>query len=382
MSGTSAGTIDQTFATTAGVQYQVHFSLAGNPEDPTTEIHSLEVSAAGQTQDFSFNSTGHNRSNMGWLDETFTFTASGASTTLQFASLNHSAWGAALGNVSVSAAGTVVASPDTIAPDTTLTGTPAAQTTSNLATFTFTGTDNPGGSGVALFQASLDGANFSTAVSGISYSNLADGPHTFAVRAVDAAGNVDTTPATYAWTVASTSPPPSPPPPPSSGNLIQNGSFTPGTDASDVILVSSGSTAITGWTVTAGSVDDIRPTYWQSPDGGHTLDMSGLSAGTIAQTFATTVGVQYEVDFKLAGNPEDPTTEIHTLEVSAAGQSQDFTFNSTGYNRSNMGWQGETFTFTASDTSTTLQFSGLDHNAWGAALGDVSVHAHSDFLLI
>src|ERR1039457_4437791 len=82
------------------------------------------------------------------------------------------------------------------------------------------------------------------------------------------------------------------PPPAAGANLIQNGSFTPGADAADVITLSSGSTAITDWTVTAGSVDDIRPTYWQSPDGGHTLDMSGTSAGTIDQTFATTAGVQ------------------------------------------------------------------------------------------
>jgi hypothetical protein len=109
--------------------------------------------------------------------------------------------------------------------------------------------------------------------------------------------------------------------------------------------------------------------------------MSGTSAGTIAQTIATTAGVQYDVLFKLAGNPGDPTTNIHTLEVSAAGHTQDFTFDSTGHNRSNMGWQDETFIFTASDTSTTLQFSSLNHSAWGPALGEVSVHAHSDFLL-
>jgi choice-of-anchor C domain-containing protein len=188
------------------------------------------------------------------------------------------------------------------------------------------------------------------------------------VRAIDAAGNVDATPATYGWIVTSAPPPPS-------GNLIQNGSFTPGADASDVILVQAGSTAVPGWSVTAGSVDDIRPTYWQSADGGHSLDMSGTNAGTIQQILTTTVGVQYEVQFKLAGNPEDPTTEIHRLEVSAAGQTQDFTFDSTGYNRSNMGWQDETFIFTASDTATTLQFSSLNHSAWGPALGEVSATA-------
>jgi choice-of-anchor C domain-containing protein len=193
---------------------------------------------------------------------------------------------------------------------------------------------------------------------------------------VDAAGNVDATPANFNWAITT------PAPPATGANLIQNGDFTPTVDTADVITLNAGSTAIPGWTVTAGSVDDIRPTYWQSADGGHSLDMSGLSAGTIAQTIATTVGAQYDVSFKFAGNPEDPTTAIHNLEVSAAGQVQDFSFNSTGYNRSNMGWQDETFTFTANSTSTTLQFASLNHSDWGPALGDVSVHAHSDYHLI
>jgi hypothetical protein len=82
------------------------------------------------------------------------------------------------------------------APNTTITGSPAASTTSTSATFTFTST--PAG---ATFQCSLNGAAYTTCTSGISYSGLALATHTFNVRAVNANGT-DPTPATFTWTIA------------------------------------------------------------------------------------------------------------------------------------------------------------------------------------
>ncbi|MBD2722084.1 T9SS type A sorting domain-containing protein [Hymenobacter sp. BT189] len=93
---------------------------------------------------------------------------------------------------------------DTNAPNTTLTATPPALSNSASATFTFTGTDT--GSGVASFQAGLDGGAFATATSPRTYTGLSDGSHTFQVRAIDNAGNVDPTPAAYSWTVDTTPP--------------------------------------------------------------------------------------------------------------------------------------------------------------------------------
>ncbi len=94
---------------------------------------------------------------------------------------------------------------DDIPPDTVITGGPAAVTTSRLATFAFTGSTMPAG-GPATFQVSLDGAPFATAKSPKAYTNLADGTHTFRVRAVDAFGNADPTPASYTWAVDTTKP--------------------------------------------------------------------------------------------------------------------------------------------------------------------------------
>jgi hypothetical protein len=56
----------------------------------------------------------------------------------------------------------------------------------------------PGGS----FACSLDGAPFSPCTSPKTYSALTEGSHTFSVRATDAAGNTDATPATRTWTIA------------------------------------------------------------------------------------------------------------------------------------------------------------------------------------
>ncbi|MCL4859476.1 MAG: HYR domain-containing protein, partial [Caldilineaceae bacterium] len=110
------------------------------------------------------------------------------------------------------AAGNVDASPashawtiDSTPPTTTLASTPPNPSNSRDAAFTFSGADD-GGSGVTGFQCSLDGSGFTPCASGQAYSGLADGAHIFRVRAVDAAGNVDPTPAEYGWTIDATPP--------------------------------------------------------------------------------------------------------------------------------------------------------------------------------
>ncbi|MCF6406970.1 Ig-like domain-containing protein [Chitinophaga filiformis] len=90
---------------------------------------------------------------------------------------------------------------DLTAPNTTLTGTPPSSTNSTTATFTFTSNDAS-----ATFEASLDGGAYTAVVSPRTFTGLAEGAHTFSVRAVDPAGNVDATPAIYNWTIDATGP--------------------------------------------------------------------------------------------------------------------------------------------------------------------------------
>jgi alpha-tubulin suppressor-like RCC1 family protein len=91
---------------------------------------------------------------------------------------------------------------DAAAPETTLTGQPILLTTDTAATFTFNGTGTL--SGLAGYQCQLDGGAFAACSSPQPYPGLAAGLHTFRVRAVNSAGTVDASPATYTWQVLAT----------------------------------------------------------------------------------------------------------------------------------------------------------------------------------
>src|SRR5205814_8052954 len=90
---------------------------------------------------------------------------------------------------------------DTVPPETTITS-PAPNPTSTGATFSFTASEAG-----SSFSCSLDASAFAACGSPKSYSGLADGSHTFAVKATDAAGNADPTPASRTWTINTTPPP-------------------------------------------------------------------------------------------------------------------------------------------------------------------------------
>ena len=94
---------------------------------------------------------------------------------------------------------------DTAAPTTNIDSSPPALSNAASASFAFSGTD-AGGSGVASFECRRDGAAFAPCTSPQAYAALADGAHSFEVRAIDTAGNVDQTPASFSWTVDTTAP--------------------------------------------------------------------------------------------------------------------------------------------------------------------------------
>jgi subtilisin family serine protease len=96
---------------------------------------------------------------------------------------------------------TTVEPADTTAPETMIDSGPSGTVSSASATFVFS-SDEPG----STFECSLDGALFSTCSSPQQYAGLAEGSHIFEVRATDAAGNTDASPASRSWTVDATAP--------------------------------------------------------------------------------------------------------------------------------------------------------------------------------
>ena len=98
---------------------------------------------------------------------------------------------------------------DTTPPQTTIVSKPPDPSDSSTASFTYQ-SNEPGSS----FECELDGGAFAGCpAGGVTYTGLANGPHTFLVRAVDAGANVDPTPAGYSFDVAIPPPPSAAPPP-------------------------------------------------------------------------------------------------------------------------------------------------------------------------
>lgn len=85
---------------------------------------------------------------------------------------------------------------DTTPPDTTITTGPSGTVSSTSATFEFSSSEAD-----STFACSLDAAAFSACTSPKEYTALAEGPHTFQVRATDPSGNTDATPTERSWTV-------------------------------------------------------------------------------------------------------------------------------------------------------------------------------------
>ncbi len=91
---------------------------------------------------------------------------------------------------------------DTSPPDTTITATPANPAVTGSGSFSFSANETG-----ATFACALDSGSWTLCTPPYGFSGLADGTHTFSVRAIDPAANVDPTPAPYTWVISTAVPP-------------------------------------------------------------------------------------------------------------------------------------------------------------------------------
>jgi hypothetical protein len=109
-------------------------------------------------------------------------------------------------------------------------------------------------------------------------------------------------------------------------NIVANAGFEipriPPTDA-DHLLSFFASSSFGGWVVDAGDVEILGHERYQPAAGLQSLDMNGVSVGTIHQDLVTVVGMPYELSFALAGNWVKPSDKSVRVWWGAAGGALD-----------------------------------------------------------
>jgi hypothetical protein len=164
---------------------------------------------------------------------------------------------------------------DTTAPETTIDSGPSETVSSASASFGFSSSETG-----STFQCSLDGAAFASCASPKDYTGLSEGSHTFEVKATDAAGNTDTTPASRSWTVDTTAPLTAP----VQGFIADSTLSTQGASAVLVELTWSGT----------GTGDITRYELQRSTNGGAYVGVALPSATATSVTDRLTPGNAYQ----------------------------------------------------------------------------------------
>ncbi len=155
---------------------------------------------------------------------------------------------------------------DVTAPTTTITAAPSGPVSMTSASISFTSNE------AGTFQCSLDGAAYAVCTSPRSLTSLTQGAHTFAVRAHDAAGNMDATPATASWTADTIAP----------DTTISSGPPSPDSSGNATFAMSSNETPVTYQCSldTAAFAGCSSPFSIAVADGSHTMRIRATDAAT------------------------------------------------------------------------------------------------------
>jgi len=159
---------------------------------------------------------------------------------------------------------------DTAAPDTQIDAAPASLVNESHSVFEFSAIGSAAGYQCATDDGITDGA-FVTCVSATQFGPFSDGEHRFAVRAVDAAGNVDASPATHDW-IVDTVPP---------DTAIDEAPLSPSSDPTPHFAFSGAGEGGSYECAMDAAAWDGCSDDWTSPslaDGTHTLHVRAIDA--------------------------------------------------------------------------------------------------------
>jgi hypothetical protein len=231
---------------------------------------------------------------------------------------------------------------DMTPPETYMMSAPSGTTPSSSASFSFISSE-PGSS----FQCRLDSGTWGACASPKAYTGVSDGAHSFAVRATDAAGNTDATPATASWTVA-TSPPEVADTTPPDTAITAGPSGTVSTSDADFHFVASESSSSFQCRVDAGTWGSCNSpkAYSNMSDGGHSFNVRATDAA--GNTDPSPAADSWTVATSLP--PVDTTPPETTITSGPSGTV------STGT---------ASFDFSSSELLSTFECR-LDGGAWGA----------------
>jgi len=219
---------------------------------------------------------------------------------------------------------------DNTPPDTTITTGPSGTVTSTSASFSFTATET------STFACSLDGAAFSSCASPTSYTGLANGSHTFQVRATDTAGNLDATPASQTWTIAA--------PPDTTITAGPSGTVNSTSASFSFTSTQNGSTFTCSLDGAVFSACTSPKSYANLTNGSHTFQVAATYQGTT-----------------------DPTPAVRTWTVDTVAPDTTITAGPSGTVNSS----SASFSFTATETGSTFTCS-LDGAAFSACSSPIN----------
>lgn len=147
---------------------------------------------------------------------------------------------------------------------------------------------------------------------------------------------------------------------------IGAGSFElPGHAHAQYVTLSSGSTAMTGWTVDPTTIDWVKVSVWNASQGDYSLDLNGSPSGIggVSTIIPTTEGTTYRITFDIAAYTAPGSgTNPKTMEVSASGTTTSFSLTTTHHYTTpfalplTVTWEERTMEFVATGPSTTISF--------------------------